>query len=273
MDPKAEKTTEVETDEEVVKQTAEAVEQAAETVESDEVVVTIGEEAPPTEEEKAPEWVRELRRKHRELARENQELKAKLTVETKPTVGAKPKIEDYDYDSDKFADALTAWHDQKRKADEAERTAQAEQEEKAKAWQQSLDGYVAASKELKVPDFEDAESHVQETLSIVQQGILVQGADNPALVVYALGKNPKKLAELQSIKDPVKFAFAVSKLESQLKVANRKPATTPEKVLTGTGSTSGSVDSTLDKLRAEAVLTGDYTKVTAYKRKLKQERK
>jgi hypothetical protein len=71
----------------------------------------------------------------------------------------------------------------------------------------------------------------------------------------------------------VKFAFAVSKLESQLKVTNRKPATTPEKVLTGTGSTSGSVDSTLDKLRAEAEKTGDYTKVTAYKRKLKQERK
>jgi len=58
-----------------------------------------------------------------------------------------------------------------------------------------------------------------------------------------------------------------------LKVTNRKPATAPEKVLTGTGSTSGSVDSTLDKLRAEAEKTGDYTKVTAYKRKLKQERK
>jgi hypothetical protein len=56
---------------------------------------------------------------------------------------------------------------------------------------------------------------------------MLQGADNPALVVYALGKNPKKAKELSEIKDPVKFAFAVAKLEKELKVTNRRAAPHP----------------------------------------------
>ena len=92
---------------------------------------------------------------------------------------------------------------------------------------------------------------------------------DPVLVVYALGKNPKKAAELSEIKDPVKFAFAVAKLETQLKVSSRKAATKPEKTVNGSARVSGSVDSTLERLRAEASRTGDFSKLTAYKRKLK----
>lgn len=235
--------------------------------EAEEVVVTIGEEAPPPEEERAPEWVRELRHKHRELARENQELKAKLgTTETKPVIGPKPKLDDFDYDAEKFEVALTAWHEQKRKADEAQAKANEQAQAQQQEWNTSLEKYTVASKELKVKDFTDAEAAVQETLNIVQQGILIKGSEDPALLVYALGKNPAKAKELASITDPVKFAFAVAKLETKLKVTNRKPATPPEKVVSGSGRSSGSVDSTLEKLRAEAEKTGDYTQVTAYKR-------
>jgi hypothetical protein len=117
-----------------------------------------------------------------------------------------------------------------------------------------------------VRDFEDAEATAQELFDVTQQGIVVQGADNPALVIYALGKNPKKAQEIASIKDPVKFAFAVAKLEKELKVTNRKAAPPPERTIQGTGRVSGSVDSTLERLRAEALKTGDMTKVVAYKR-------
>ena len=96
---------------------------------------------------------------------------------------------------------------------------------------------------------------------------MLQGADNPALVVYALGKNPKKAQELASIKDPVKFAFAVAKLEKDLKVTNRRAAPPPERVVSGTGRVSGAVDSTLERLREEASKSGDMTKVLAYKLK------
>jgi desulfoferrodoxin (superoxide reductase-like protein) len=238
----------------------------------DEVVVAIGEEAPPPEEkEHAPEWVRELRKNHRELQRKNRELedqlKATTTAETKPAIlGKKPSLEDFDYDTEKFEQELSKWYDRKRDTDKAAAEAEVAQKEQQKAWQTKLDSYGKLKGELKVKDFEDAEAAVQDTFNVTQQGIVLQGAENSALVIYALGKNPKKAAELATIKDPVKFAFAVAKLETQLKVTNRKAATAPEKTVQGTGRVSGTVDSTLERLRAEAEKTGDMTKVMEYKR-------
>ena len=239
--------------------------------ESDDVVVTIGEEAPPTEEEtQAPEWVRELRKTNREDKRRIRELEEKLnttkTAETKPaTLGKKPTLEDYDYDTDKFEQSLSVWYDQKRDADQAAAKAEVAQKEQQNAWQAKLDAYSKAKAELKVKDFEDAEVAAQDVFNVTQQGIMLQGADNPALVIYALGKNPKKAKEISAITDPVKFAFAVAKLETQLKVTQRKASTAPERTIQGTGSKSGAMDSTLDRLRAEAAKSGDFTKVAQYK--------
>ncbi len=238
--------------------------------ESDEVIVSIGEEAPPPEEHThAPEWVRELRKTNRELQRQNRELQNKLQTtqtETKPVVlGVKPKLEDYDYDADKFEVALADWFERKRKADEANARQEAEVMNQQKAWQAKLDGYGKAKAELRVKDYEEAEAVAQELFNITQQGVVLQGADNPALVIYALGKNPKKAKELSDIKDPVKFAFAVAKLEKELKVTNRKAAPPPERIVSGTGRVSGAVDSTLERLRAEAEKTGNMTKVIQYK--------
>lgn len=237
----------------------------------DEVVVSIGEEAPPPEETtRAPDWVRELRKADREKARRIKELEAKLNAaaatETKPVaLGAKPKLEDHDYDTEKFETALADWYERKRVADQ--QIEQQRQAEKAQqdAWQARLESYGKARAELKVRDFEDAEATAQEVLDVTQQGIVVQGADNPALVIYALGKNPKKAKEISSIKDPVKFAFAVAKLEKELKVTNRKAAPPPERTIQGTGRVSGAVDSTLERLREEAARTGNMTKVIQYK--------
>lgn len=239
--------------------------------ESDEVVVSIGEEAPPAEEEqRAPEWVRELRKANREKERRIRELEAKLQTtaqtENKPVaLGPKPKLEEFDYDADRFEQALDAWHERKRQHDlETERVRQAEQTQQ-QAWQAKLDGYSKAKAELKVRDYEDAEAIAQEVFNVTQQGVILQGADNPALVIYALGKNPKKAADLAKINDPVKFAFAVAKLEKELKVTNRRAAPAPERVIQGTGRVSGAVDSTLERLREEAARTGNMTKVIQYK--------
>jgi len=239
--------------------------------ESDEVVVSIGEESPPTEEEvRAPEWVRELRKANREKERRIRELEARLATtapENKPVqLGPKPKLEDHDYDAERFEQALDAWHERKRQHDlETERVRQAEQAQQ-QAWQAKLEGYSKAKAELKVRDYEDAEAIAQEVFSVTQQGVILQGAENPALVVYALGKNPKKAADLAKITDPVKFAFAVARLEKELKVTNRRAAPAPERIVQGTGRASGTVDSTLERLRAEAEKTGNYTKVLQYKR-------
>jgi hypothetical protein len=250
--------------------------QPADTSVTEEVVVSIGEEPPPQEEQaQAPEWVRELRKKNREDQRRIRELEEQLRTtkeaETKPaTLGKKPALEDYDYDAERFEQELTAWHDRKRQHDTVAAKARDAEEAAQTAWKKKLETYGTAKTELKVKDFDDAEAALQDHLSVTQQGIVIQGAENPALLVYALGKNPNKAKELGSITDPVKFAFAVAKLETQLKVTNRKAPPPPEKTVQGTGGTSGSVDSTLERLRTEAEKTGDYTKVTAYKRQKRQ---
>ena len=236
---------------------------------ADEVIVSIGEEAPPPEEQAhAPGWVKELRKANREKEKRIRELEAKLTqtTEKKPVIlGPKPKLEDHDYDADRFEAALADWFDRKRVADvESQKVQQAEQAQK-QAWQEKLDGYGKAKAELRVRDFEDAEAVAQELFNITQQGVVLQGADNPALVIYALGKNPKKATELAKIEDPVKFAFAVAKLEKELKVTNRKAAPAPERMISSTGRVSGAVDSTLERLREEAARTGNMTKVIQYR--------
>lgn len=243
--------------------------------EPEEVVVTIGNEAPAEEPERAPEWVRELRKSHRELqrkVREYEEQSARVAAPVAiPTLGAKPKLEDHDYDTDRYEAALEAWYRQKDTVEAARKQAEAQAEAQRKAWQDKLEGYAKAKAELRVKDYEDAEATVQESLNTVQQGVLLQGADNPALVVYALGKNPKKAKELSAISDPVKFAFAVAKLEAQLKVNPAKRPPAPERAITGSSAPiSGTVDSTLERLRAEAERTGDMTKVIRYKQQLRE---
>ena len=250
------------------------VEEESEAEVEEEVVVQIGEESPPQEEEdvaKAPEWVRELRKAHRDQQRENRKLKEQLeqmsgtgtkTVE----LGSKPTLEDADYDADAYERKLAAWYEQKREYEDQQRKVEEEKRKQTEAWKSTLDTYSQKRQELKVKDYEDAEMIVQDELSNTQQGMILQGADNPALLVYALGKNPSKAKELASIQDPVKFAFAVAKLETQLKVTNRKASTKPESQIVGKAPKSGTVDSNLERLRAEAERTGDYTKVVAYKK-------
>ena len=265
----AELDTESETDDENL---AVTVDDEDEDDDEDEVVISIGEESPPQEEEaRAPAWVRELRKANREKEREIRELKAKLTAtatETKPVeLKAKPTLESCDYDSDEYESKLAEWYEQKREYDAVETNAAAKRDAEAKEWQDKLDSYAKARASLKVRDYEDAEAFALDTFNVTQQGIVLQGSENPAHLIYALGKSQKRAKELASINDPVKFAFAVAKLETQLKVTNRKAATAPERTITsGGGRISGSVDSTLDRLREEAVKTGDLSKVMAYKR-------
>jgi len=242
--------------------------------ESEDIVVSIGEEPPPPEPEPAPEWVRELRKSHRELQKRNRELEAQVhqTTETNPvvTLGAKPSLEQHDYDTDKYEASLADWYERKRSVDDQQAQARQAEQQQADAWQQQLQGYADAKSKLKVRDYDDAEEVAQQTFNVVQQGVMIQGAEDPALVIYALGKNPKKAKELAQIDDPVKFAFAVAKLESQLKISNRKAATRPEGKVSATAPLKGAVDSTLERLREEASKSGNMDKVMAYKRAQKQ---
>jgi hypothetical protein len=237
----------------------------------DEVVITIDgvEPEPEPVSKAAPEWLRELRRANKEDKKRIRELEEKLNAvapkEDPVTIGAKPTLEGCEYDPDVFEVQLEAWHARKRQAAEmqaeAERQVQAQQAE----WQKRIDNYAKAKSELKVRDYDDAEQVAFSSLNETQQGIILQGSDSPAAIVYALGKNPKKAAEIAAIKDPIKYAFAIAKLEANMKITSRK-APAPEKpISSGGGRISGSVDSELDRLRATAEKTGDMTPVIRYK--------
>ena len=259
---------EVETE---VNETEEVLENEADDEDdSDEVVVSIGEESPPQEEDRAPAWVRELRKSNREKDRKIRELEAKVNApvaETKPaTLGKKPTLEDCEYDADEYEKKLADWFEDKRVFETEEAKQQSQRDAEAKAWQAKLDSYGAAKAALKVRDYDEAEAFALDTFNVTQQGIVLQGSDQPALVIYALGKNQKRAKELSSITDPVKFAFAIAKLETQLKVTNRQATTSPERTIkTGGGRISGAIDQTLERLREEAARTGNMTKVIQYK--------
>ena len=260
-------------------QTAEAPETDEDAIE-DEVTVTVGDEPPPEPpaEEKDPRLVNKLRKLLREQERKVREYENKLKaapVENKPpTLGPKPKLEDHDYDAEKFEAALATWFETKRAADEHARRAKQAEEEQQAAWQAKLEGYQRAKATLRVRDYEEAEAGVLEALNVTQQGIIVSGAENPAIVTYAIGKDSKKLKELAAITDPVKFAFAVAKLETQLKVTPRKPNTSPEPVVKSSARLSGgSADQVLERLEEEADRTGDRSRVVAYKAKLRSQAK
>lgn len=242
----------------------------------DEVIISIGDEVVSAPEDeatsKAPAWVKELRKTSREDKKRIRELEDKLkgatpaTTERIPVPTLKPELEDFNYDTDAYDAALEAWFDNK-KAVAAQKIKAEEEAKKANdAWQDTVKAYTQAKTALKVNDFDEAEENVLQTLSQVQQGIIIQAADNPALVIYALGKNVKKAKELAAITDPVKYAFAVAKLETQLKVTpSTKSAPPPERSVKGSGAISSTIDSHLERLRADAAKSGDYSKVTAYK--------
>lgn len=244
--------------------------------EDEEVVAQFGDEEPPASEEKqeAPAWVKDLRHEQKRLRKENAELKAKLGTNQpvqkgKPELPPKPKLADFDYDEEKYEQARDAWDGKKREIDSWEATQAERARQEQEAVRQVHENYAKSKAELKVKDYQDAEEEAVSQLSTVQQSILMAGAKNPAAMVYALGKNPAKLKELASIKDPVKFAVTVGELQKDLKVTKRA-STKPEPEKTVRSNTSAPASTaTLDRLRAEADRTGDRTKVVAYMREQK----
>jgi len=250
--------------------------------EGEEDFISIDGESPPDQEEDdedkkpAPKWVKDLRKQNRERAEENRKLKEELAKlkegekEQPPEImPERPKLSDYDYDEDAFDKAVEEWHEQKmsfeskrKKEQEAKRQAEEEQLKRAESIRTNYD---KSKNDLRVRDYDVAEEIVSEKLSTDIQNVILLAADNPAAIVYALGKNSGKLEELAKVTDPLLFAKELGKLEGKLKVERRKAPPAPEKKIKGSAKGS-SVDSTLDALRKEAEKTGNYSKVFAYKR-------
>tara|TARA_R110000744_G_scaffold371480_1_gene482498 strand:- start:89 stop:964 length:876 start_codon:yes stop_codon:yes gene_type:complete len=237
------------------------------------LVVSFGDDE--EDEAEATPVIRSMRQKLKDQKARIKELE-QATVENKAVeavqLGEKPTLESVDYDSDKFETALLEWNATKRDMD-AEKTAKAEREEAAQSrYMDRLDTYQKAKVSLGAKDFDDAEEVVRESLNTAQQSIIVANAKRPEILIYALGKNPDMLKGLAAEQDLASFAFRLGQMESGMKVTGMSTKPTPEKRLKGGGTPPmGSGSKKLEQLRTEAEKTGDYSKVTAYKKQMRSQ--
>lgn len=280
----------VDNEEEVIEESETSVEESDEEApendqesedEEEDRVVTIGDPDPEEEKEhtEAPGWVKNVRKINRKLESESKlkdrkiaELEAKLNgaTEKKPVeLGKEPTLESAGYDDRRFKEEYAAWTKRKLLVEAQEEEAKERVKARQASLQEKAQTYVNKKQEHGFRDFDEAEALVSTTLTPAQQQIIVERADDSALVVYALGKNTKKLDELAEVDDPIEFAVKMAKVEAQLKVRNKK-APAPEKRVKAASGMTGSADRELERLRAEAEKSGDYSKVTAYKRKLRE---
>lgn len=244
------------------------------------IVVTIG-DAPAPEDDPAlnnPSF-KELRAAYRKKTEEAREYKRKLEavagVNQPDELGPMPTLEECDYDTEKFAGKMKDWTAKQVKAEAVKKSQLEANARAAAAWQAKLNGYTVEKEKFKAraPDFDEAEESVRESLNVMQQGVIIKSAKDVPLLFYALHKNPAKLKELAAITDPVEFTWNMAQLEAQLKVSNRGERPQAEERVGGVVATGRGGDQALEKLRAEAAKTGDYTKVYAHKRKMRENNK
>ena len=253
-----------------------------ESSDDEEFVITVGDEPPePSDDDDfsgqpAPAWVKDLRKQSREDKKRIKELEAQVQ-QAKPAekpieVGLKPKLADFDYDEDQFESAVEQWHERKRQVEQQQASKQAEEKQAQQAWQTKMQSYEERRQTVaaKVRDFEEVEEAAKDKLTPTQQGILIHAAENPELIMYHLGKHPNKAKELAEITDPIQFAFAAAKLDSQMKIQTRKPSTQPERKPSGSAGLAGAVDQKLAQLEAKAAKTGDRTELIKYKKSLQK---
>lgn len=237
---------------------------------SEEVTVTIGEPAE-EDEKQAPDWVRQLRKENREKAKRLKELESELQRVkggTNPEPLKKPKLEDFDYDSDAFESAMESYYSEKSKRDKEEEKRRQAEEEQQKEWQARQETYTKAKEKYPEEDMKEAEDEVVSALSPARQAMLLDVADDPATLVYALGKNPEVLRKLAAIKSDGQAIKEMVKIEMNIKVnKGGKTPPPPERTISGSGKTAGASMTTLEKLREEAAQSGDYSKYLAEKRR------
>lgn len=125
---------------------------------------------------------------------------------------------------------------------------------------------------LGVTDYDDRAASVRDRLNDQQMAVLINATDNPAKLIYALGRSEIRLEELAGIDNLAKFAARVGQLERDIKVG-KKQAPAPETRVRGATAAAAirTNDKELERLEREADRTGDRTKIQQYKRQLRRQ--
>jgi hypothetical protein len=235
----------------------------------EETVVSFG-DAPDVDQEGDSTVIRQLRKQLREA---NERIRS---VDRPPVqkreLRPEPTSEDHAFDDDAFKADYRAWLQEKAEIERDQEQATEANAQLQREWEADVARFEQRKAELKVDDLEDAQDAVAGALSLAQQAAVVKAADNPALVFYALGKSPAKLAEVAKVKDIIKFAAAIAKVEGTVKVTKRRKGPALDRPQRGSGVLVSS-DKKLAQLEKQADETGDRTELVRYRKDLAERSK
>jgi len=244
--------------------------EAEATGDDQEDLIGFGDEGAAPAQDDTTSTLRQLREELRRQQRENAELR-KATAKPKVELGPKPTLESAGYDEDQFEQALDDWKSRKALIEREEQESQEQVRKASEEWAGRVHTYQAGKTQLRVPDFDTAETAVFAALPEQHQALLMM-AKNPAALVYALSRSPAKLDELSKL-DLARAAMMVGKLEDKVTVTKRKPSAQPDQPLRGNAAVSRGGDRELARREKEADVSGDSSKLIAYRRQLKSQGK
>jgi hypothetical protein len=218
-----------------------------------------------------PEGLRNLRTRLRQVEQEKRELEQRIAPKA-DDVGAKPNIDDYWEDPDKYDTDLLAWNERKRKADERVSQQDAANRAAQERWQAQEREFETSWGSLRNAAKDAARAKVEDAFDATQQAMLVKAArGNAAGLFFMLGSSDERRAELLKVAgDPVEFVATAAVMAKDIQVTKRTPSTQPETVHRGSGGSAGKVDAKLERLEREAAKTNDRTELIAYKRELRE---
>lgn len=273
VEDQIEEVEEVVTDE--AEQTEDKVEEVTEEQAAEEERV-LGFDEPEEEKSLDNAVLRDLRKANQDKRKENRELQKRLKeleqklAPPKVELGPKPKLADYAYDEEAFDSALDSWLEQKAEVDNQKIKEQEELNKQQQQIQQIEQSYEDGKAKVRGVDFDEAEENLSSVLDVTQQQVLKYAPSSAALMVARLHKSPQTLDKLAAIKDPIKFAVEIGKLEATAMQKQVRKAPKAEKRVSG-NTTTGGIEAQLEKARKKAEASGDMTDVYRLKKKLKSQ--
>lgn len=178
----------------------------------------------------APNWARDLRQKYKDATRLAKELELKVKAAepkreaVKIIERPKPKLEDCDFDTERFEADLDNWYSERKQIEAEKSRVESEQNKFKSELQEKANYYELKRADIlkRESDYVDAESAVLESLSVEAQNQLLLYAEDPTALVLALGRNKSLLntvAQMQN--DPLRLAVKIGELNKSAKFAPR----------------------------------------------------